>query len=58
MKGETDSVKIGKFMITWRDSLMRIHEKLNDTQMKMMKHVEETRTDKSFDKKNDYSDKV
>jgi hypothetical protein len=49
MKGEADSVKIGKFMITWRDALMRIHEKINETQMKIMKHVDESRTDKNFE---------
>ena len=31
MRGETDPVKIGKFMVTWRDAVMRIHEKVNDT---------------------------
>lgn len=29
LKSETDSVKVGKFVITWRDVLRRIHHKLN-----------------------------
>ena len=45
MRKETDSVKISKFMITWRDSIMKIHEKVNDAQMKMMEHVDKSRTD-------------
>lgn len=55
IRGETDSVKLGKFVITWRDAVMRIHEKVNDTQMKMMKHVEESRTDRQGSEKNDYT---
>lgn len=30
IRTETDSVKVGKFMITWRDAIMRIHEKVSD----------------------------
>lgn len=30
IRNETDSVKLGKFMITWRDTVMKIHEKVND----------------------------
>ena len=56
MRRETDPVKLGKFMITWRDAVMRIHEKVNDTQMKIMKHVDESRTDKAPQDKNDYKD--
>lgn len=56
MKGETDTVKIAKFMISWRDSLMRIHEKVNDAQMKIMKHIDDSRTDKNFNQRNDYTD--
>lgn len=46
IRTETDPVKLGKFIITWKDAVMRIHEKVNDTQMKMMKHVDQSRTDK------------
>ena len=45
-------------MITWRDAVMRIHEKVNDTQMKIAKHIDDTRTDKQLIERNDYSDKV
>ena len=45
-------------MITWRESIMRIHEKINETQMKIMKHVDESRTDKSDINKNNYIDKI
>jgi hypothetical protein len=40
MRVETDPLKLSKFIITWKDAIMRIHEKVNDTQMKMMKHVD------------------
>lgn len=40
MRTETDPLKLGKFIITWKDAVMRIHEKVNDTQMKIMKHVD------------------
>jgi hypothetical protein len=29
MRTETDSVKIGKQMITWRETIANIHEKVN-----------------------------
>lgn len=29
IKGETDTVKLSKFVITWREAIMRIHEKVN-----------------------------
>lgn len=29
LRTETDSVKVGKFLITWRDSLRQIHNKIN-----------------------------
>lgn len=54
MKTETDTVKIGKFMLTWRDAVQRIHEKVNEAQMKIVKHVDETRTDKSVVERNQY----
>jgi hypothetical protein len=41
-------------MITWRDAVMRIHEKVNDTQMKIMSHVDESRTDKAHIDRNEY----
>ena len=47
MRNETDDVKIGKFLITWREAVRRIHDKVNEAQMKVVKHVDETRTDKS-----------
>jgi hypothetical protein len=55
IRTETDPVKLGKFIITWRDAVMRIHEKVNDTQIKMMKHVDESRTDKINIGRNDYT---
>ena len=58
IRKETDSVKVGKFIITWRDSIMRIHEKVNETQMKIMKHVDESRTDKTLLSRNEYDDKL
>ena len=57
MRTETDSVKVGKFLITWRDSLRQIHNKINKAQMEMMKHVEESRTDRASHK-NSYSDEI
>ena len=47
MRNETDDVKIGKFLITWREAIRRIHDKVNEAQLKIVKHVDETRTDKS-----------
>ena len=29
LRGETDTVKVAQFLITWRDSVARIHEKVN-----------------------------
>ena len=55
IRNETDPIKLGKFVITWRDAVMRIHEKVNETQMKMMKHVDQSRTDKSHSERNDYT---
>jgi hypothetical protein len=54
MRTETDSVKVGKFLITWRESIGRIHEKVNKAQMKMMEHVDDSRTDRQHSNKNDY----
>ena len=55
IRNETDPVKLGKFIITWKDAVMRIHEKVNDTQLKMMKHVDQSRTDKAGLDRNDYT---
>ena len=56
IRNETDSVKIGKFMITWKDTIMRIDEKINKAQMEIMTHVDDTRTDRLFENSNDYKD--
>jgi hypothetical protein len=53
MKTETDSVKLGKFLITWRESLRQIHNKVNKAQLDMLKHVDESRTDRPKTR-NDY----
>jgi len=58
MRTEKDSVKVGKFLITWRDSLRQIHNKINKAQMDMMKHVEQSRTDRLDEKKNNYADEI
>lgn len=57
IKGETDTVKLSKFVITWRDAVMRIHEKVSETQMKMISHVQESRTDLGNikEQRNDYT---
>ncbi|CAI2382986.1 unnamed protein product [Moneuplotes crassus] len=53
IKEENDPLIIGKFLITWRDAINRMHEKVNDVNMKMTSFVDETRTDsvnqKAFD---------
>ena len=56
---ETDTLKISRFMITWRDAVARIHEKVNKAQMEMAEHVDRTRTDREKLERNDYlNDKV
>ena len=55
IRTETDQVKISKFVITWRDSVFRIHEKVNGAQMKMMEHIDASRTDKQSIERNDYT---
>ena len=46
-------------MITWRDAVARIHEKVNKAQMEMAEHVDRTRTDREKLERNDYlNDKV
>jgi hypothetical protein len=54
IRNETDQVKLSKFVITWRDAVFRIHEKINGAQMKMMEHVDASRTDREAMDKNDY----
>eukprot|EP00347_Sterkiella_histriomuscorum_P007815 403347456 len=58
MRKETDSVKVAQFMLTWKDAIMRIHDKVNETQMKIMKHVDESRTDKELLQRNQYDEKI
>ena len=29
LRNETDTLKVAKFMITWRDAIARVHEKVN-----------------------------
>lgn len=58
LRTEKDSVKVGKFLITWRDSLRQIHNKINKAQMDMMKHVEQSRTDRPDLSKNNYVDEI
>ena len=49
---EVDPLEVGKFLITWRDAINRMHEKVNEVNMKMSCFVQETRVDqqpKAFD---------
>ena len=54
LRTETDTVKVARFMITWRDTVARIHEKVNKAQMEMTAHVDKTRTDRELVERNDY----
>ena len=54
LRSETDTVKLAKFMITWRDALGRIHEKVNKAEMEMMNHVDSSRVDRQKAERNDY----
>ena len=54
LRGETDTVKVAQFLITWRDSVARIHEKVNKAQMEMMTHVDESRYDRQKVERNNY----
>ena len=45
IKGEVDPLIVGQFIITWKDVVIRMHEKVNEVNMKMAKFVDETRTD-------------
>ena len=59
LRTETDTLKVSRFMITWRDTVARIHEKVNKAQMEMAEHVDRTRTDREKLERNDYlNDKV
>mmetsp|Transcript_2710 Transcript_2710/g.4604 ORF Transcript_2710/g.4604 Transcript_2710/m.4604 type:complete len:140 (-) Transcript_2710:27-446(-) len=46
MRQETDQVKVSKFLLTQRESIQRIHSKVNKATLEMMKHVDESRTDR------------
>ena len=35
LRSESDTLKVAKFMITWRDAIGRIHEKVNKAEMDM-----------------------
>ena len=54
IRSETDTVKLAQFLITWREAVAKIHEKVNEAQMGMQKHVDETRTDRQLLDRNDY----
>ena len=54
LRTETDTLKVSRFLITWRDSVGRIHEKVNQAQMEMALHVDKTRTDREKLERNDY----
>lgn len=41
-------------MITWRDAIARLHEKVNKAEMEMMQHVEASRVDRQKIDRNDY----
>ena len=45
IKGEIDPLIVGKFIITWKDVIIRMHEKVNEVNMKMTKFVDETRNE-------------
>ena len=54
LRTETDTLKLAKFMITWREALGKIHEKVNKAELDMMKHVDSTRIDQQKVDRNDY----
>ena len=54
MRTETDSLKLAKFLITWREALGRIHEKVNKAELQMMQHVDSSRVDRQRLERNDY----
>ena len=43
-------------MITWKDTIMRIDEKINKAQMEIMTHVDDSRTDRLHENMNDYKE--
>ena len=54
LRTETDTLKLAKFMITWRDAIGRIHEKVNKAELEMMHHVDKSRVDREHVERNDY----
>ena len=54
LRSETDTLKLAKFMITWREAIGRIHEKVNGAELEMMQHVDESRVDRQKMNRNDY----
>jgi hypothetical protein len=57
IRSEQDAVKVGKFLIVWRDSLRQIHHKVNKAQLDLMTKIDETRTDRPQER-NNYRDEV
>jgi hypothetical protein len=57
MRSESDAVKVGQFLITWRDCMRQIHHKINKAQLELMSKVEESRTDRP-QQRNNYTDEV
>mmetsp|Transcript_8027 Transcript_8027/g.9155 ORF Transcript_8027/g.9155 Transcript_8027/m.9155 type:complete len:131 (-) Transcript_8027:53-445(-) len=45
IREENDPLIIGQFIITWRDAINRMHEKVNQVDMKMTSFVDQTRND-------------
>ena len=54
LRTETDTLKVAKFMITWREAIGRIHEKVNKAELEMMQHVDKSRVDRQHLERNDY----
>lgn len=54
LRTETDTLKVAKFMITWREAIGRIHEKVNKAELQMMQHVDKSRVDRQHLERNDY----
>mmetsp|Transcript_13256 Transcript_13256/g.16834 ORF Transcript_13256/g.16834 Transcript_13256/m.16834 type:complete len:92 (-) Transcript_13256:211-486(-) len=54
LRQEGDTLKVAKFMITWREALGRIHEKVNKAELGMMQHVDSSRVDRQHMDRNDY----
>ena len=58
IRTEKDSVKVGKFLVTWRDALRQIHNKVNKAQFDLMNKIEESRTDRANANQNNYKDEM